>query len=264
MLVCAAVLAGLGIADGAGRKATYTAASTLQVGKVNPNSPGFYGFVQSASDLATVFSRAISAAPVLTTVHKRLRLNVNEVATRLSAAPIPASPAFRVIATGPTAQAAIGLANVAAHALIRYEAGANTYHPETKRLLSEYRAASLRLANATGRVSEAAHQYSLYPHAEQRTRLAHAEAIRGAASLQAQALASSYQLSAQSTTSGLVSLLAGAVTASSDRSSKMQLLGFIGLLGGVVMGCALAVLADVGDGLFRRVTRRSASDSIKR
>src|SRR4051794_40792263 len=49
----------IGLAIGMARPATYTASATLQVGQVNPNSPGFLGYVQSASSLATAFSRAI-------------------------------------------------------------------------------------------------------------------------------------------------------------------------------------------------------------
>ncbi len=62
---CAVVAALIGTAYGLSRPRTYTASATLQVGQVNPNSPGFYSYVQSASALATAFSRAISAEPVL-------------------------------------------------------------------------------------------------------------------------------------------------------------------------------------------------------
>src|SRR5439155_11450252 len=167
-------------------KATYTAAATLQVGKVNPNSPGFYGFVQSASDLATVFSRAITAAPVLRRAHERLKLSTREVAASLSAAPIPNSPAFRVIGTAATAATAMRLANVTSHALIAYVGTANTYNPDTSRLLHQYRASSLNLARATAQVKEAAKEYARYPFAAQRAALEHAQAARAAAALETQ------------------------------------------------------------------------------
>src|SRR2546423_11260419 len=111
VLLCAAGLGAIGAALGSARKGTYTAAATLQVGRVNPNSPGFYGFVQSASDLATAFSRAITAAPVLRAVRAHTGLQPKAAAARLSAEPIPSSPAFRVVASGPTAAAAGRLAN---------------------------------------------------------------------------------------------------------------------------------------------------------
>jgi uncharacterized protein involved in exopolysaccharide biosynthesis len=257
VVACAVAFAAMGVAIGVVRKDTYTAAATLQVGKVNPNSPGFYGFVQSASQLATAFSRAITAGPVLSKVHKHLGLSPGLASARLSAAPIPSSPAFRVIATGPSQRDAIHLANVTSGALIAYEAQANTYNPETKRLLHEYHSASLKLAQADAKANEAAHEYALYPYPKQRAELQRAQAARAAASLEAQVRANNYQLSAQSTTTGLLSLLAGAQTASSDRSSKIQLLGFIGLLGGAVIGCALAVAIERGHGVPRRRLRLS-------
>jgi uncharacterized protein involved in exopolysaccharide biosynthesis len=244
---CALALAALGAAGGFARKGTYTAASTLQVGKVNPNSPGFYGFVQSASDLAAAFSRAVTAAPVLKTVHRRLGLPAQEAVARLAAEPIPNSPAFRVIATGPTQRAAVDLANVSSRALISYEASANTYSPESGRLLGAYRAASLDLAHARTEVESAASEYAKHPGDVARLKLENAQASRAAATLRAHALAGGYQQSAQSaTTRDLISPLSGAVTAVSDRKAKIELFGFVGLLGGLAIGCALAVLWDRG------------------
>jgi hypothetical protein len=244
VLICGVTLAVLGTAVGATRTTTFTAASTLQVGKVNPNSPGFYGFVQSASQLATMFSRAITAGPVLHRIQARLGVSPRAATSRLSAEPIPNSPAFRVIATGPSADAAIQLANVTAGSVIAYEGRSNAYDSDTARLFRQYRAASLKQAKATTAIKQAQREYGRFPTAEQRAALDRAEARRADASLEAQALAASYQLSAQSTTRGLISLLAGAAGASSDRGSKLQLLGFVGLLGGLLLGCALAQVVE--------------------
>jgi uncharacterized protein involved in exopolysaccharide biosynthesis len=243
--LCALAFAAIGVIGGAVRKGTYTAASTLQVGKVNPNSPGFYGFVQSASDLAAAFSRAIYAAPVLAAAHSQLGLSASEASARLSAAPIPNSPAFRVIATGPTRGTAALLANVTGEALIAYEAQSNTYSAESRRLLTAYRSASLGLIQARAQAKRAEIQYLARHDVARRSRLESAQAGRAAASLKAQALASGYQLDAQSAgTTELVSLLAGATTAASDRKSRTELLGFIGLLGGVVIGCGAALVLE--------------------
>src|SRR5262245_11829556 len=83
-----------GAALGLVRPATYEAAATLQVGQVNPNSPGFASYTQSASSLATAFSRAIAAEPVLAQVERKLHLAKQRASARLSAEPIPLSPAF--------------------------------------------------------------------------------------------------------------------------------------------------------------------------
>jgi hypothetical protein len=222
------------------------------VGKVNPNSPGFYGFVQSSSDLATAFSRAITAGPVLSTVRGRLGLSAHDAVARLAAEPIPNSPVFRVVATGPTPRAAIDLANVSSEALIAYEANANTYSPESGRLLGAYRQASLALAHTRTEVDNATGEYAKHKDNATLMRLENAEADRAAATLRTQALAGGYQQSAQSaTTRDLISPLSAAVTAGGDRSSKMQLLGFFGFLGGLLIGCAIAVLLESRSG-FRR------------
>jgi hypothetical protein len=244
VLLCALVLGLLGAAAGAARQATYSASATLQVGRVNPNSPGFYGFVQSASDLATAFSRAITAAPVLRAAQRHMGLSPAAAAARLSAEPIPNSPAFRVVASGPSARDAVRLANLTSRALITYEAQSNTYDPDTQNLLAQYRAASLSVAHASALATQAAARYARTHDPLDRESLESAQAARASASLQAQAVAGSYQLSAQSTTTGLISMLAAAATATSDHRSKIELLGFIGLLGGLVIGCAIALLVE--------------------
>ena len=106
ILLAGLLLAAAGVAVGIKRKPVYTASSSLQVGKVNPNSPGFFGYTQSAADLATNYSRAITATGVLSRVQASTGLPPAVAATRLSAEPIPNSSVFRIIATGPTGAAA--------------------------------------------------------------------------------------------------------------------------------------------------------------
>ncbi|MGA2455499.1 MAG: hypothetical protein ABSG93_18480 [Solirubrobacteraceae bacterium] len=250
-LVClfAVVLAVIGAGYGGSRAKTYTASATLQVGQVNPNSPGFYGYVQSAASLATAFSRAISAEPVLATIQHKLGLAPSVASGRLSSAPIPVAPAFRVIATGPTKAAALELANVAAEAVIVYEGTSNSGNPEAESLLHEYREASLQLQQAAIGLAHAGAGKDASADA-----LARAAADKNAAEVRLRAIGNSYisAVASQAPRSGLVSLLAGATTASNDRSSKVELLGFIGLLAGIMAGCAAAVLRE-----RRRLARRS-------
>jgi uncharacterized protein involved in exopolysaccharide biosynthesis len=54
--ICAILVALAGIGYGLARRAQFTASATLQVGQVNPNSAGFYSYVESAAALATAFS----------------------------------------------------------------------------------------------------------------------------------------------------------------------------------------------------------------
>lgn len=245
IFVCAVVLAALGAGFGALRAGTYTASATLQVGQVNPNSPGFFGFVQSATDLATAFSRSITAESVLDTVHDRLGIGPNQAVDRLSAEPIPDSPIFRVIATGPNAASAIGLANVAGNAVVAYVTQSNTTDPDGDGLLASYHAASLRLAKVTAETGRAAGAYAAHPSVTTFAALLSARAQQAAEKLRTQSIAANYRESARNTTTtDLVSLLAAAATATSDHSSKIELYAFTGLLAGFVVGCAGAIALD--------------------
>jgi hypothetical protein len=237
LVVVVLTLAGVGF--GILRQTTYTASATLQVGQVNPNSPGFLGYVQSASSLATAFSRSIAAAPVLATIDRKLALEPSAATPRLSAEPIPLAPAFRVIATGPSDSSAIRLANAAAAAVIVYENHSNSSNPQARSLLRDYRIASLELKRAEARLAELGSS----PDADE---LAEAEAAQAAARVKLKGIDTAYiaAVTSQAPREGLVSLVAGATSASSDRKSKIELYGFLGLLLGLVVGCAAAVLRE--------------------
>jgi hypothetical protein len=236
----AVALALIGVGFGLLRQTTYTASATLQVGQVNPNSAGFLGYVQSASSLATAFSRSIAAAPVLTTIERRLALDPNDVTPRLSAEPIPLAPAFRVIATGTSDSSAIRLANVTASAVIAYESRSNSANPQAKSLLEDYRLASLQLRRAEAELAE------LGPSPADPNALAQAEAEKAAAAVKRKGISTAYiaAVASQAPREGLVSLVAGATSASSDRKAKIELYAFLGLLVGLVLGCAAAVVRE--------------------
>jgi capsular polysaccharide biosynthesis protein len=253
LIVCmfAVLLAALGVAYGLSRPRVYTASATLQVGQVNPNSPGFLGYVQSATSLATAFSRAIDAEQVLDKVQHKLKLAPATSIARLSAEPLPLSPAFRVFATGPTEVAAVQLANVAANAVIGYEGQSNSANPEASTLLHEYREASLHQEQILSRLSGISQKTS-----RSAAERAQAQAEENAAQVKLKAIAVAYTaaIASQAPRNGLVSLVAGAAGASSDRSSKVEKLGLIGLLAGIVVGCGVAVLVE-----RRRLARRLTS-----
>jgi uncharacterized protein involved in exopolysaccharide biosynthesis len=248
--VCAIaiLLAILGAGYGYARHRTFTTSATLQVGQVNPNSPGFYGYVQSTASLATSFARAIDAEPVLQTVEHKFGLTPARAVARLSSSPIPVSPAFRVIATGPTERSAVELANTAASAVIEYESTSNSTDPAAATLLREYQQAAGALRTAEVADGRLGHGKKASIQA-----LAAAEAQKTAAAAKLRALGVAYTnaITSQGPSSGLVTLVAGATTASSDRSAKVQLLGFIGLLAGIVLGCGLAVARERRRGMAR-------------
>jgi hypothetical protein len=236
----AVVLTLVGIGFGVLRQSTYTASATLQVGQVNPNSPGFLGYVQSASSLATAFSRSIAAAPVLATIEHKLGLEPTELTPRLSAEPIPLAPAFRVIATGPSEAGAIRLANAAAGAVLLYENRSNSSNPQANSLLDDYRSASGALRKAEARLAD------LGPSPSDPDALVKAEAEKAAAQVKLKGISTAYiaAVASQAPSQGLVSLVAGATSAADDRKSKIELYGFLGLLAGLIAGCAAAVLRE--------------------
>ncbi|MGH2854664.1 MAG: hypothetical protein ACRDLF_10815 [Solirubrobacteraceae bacterium] len=260
VFVVAVVLALAGVGVGAKRRSTYTASATVQVGQVNPNSPGFFGYSQSSATLANAFSRSIAAEPVLAAVQKKLKLAPAQAVARLSAEPIPEAPAFRVIATGSSELGAIDLANVAANAVIAYEGQSNSANPEAASLLEEYRAASLKLQQAVRAVGDLSRKKGASLEA-----LARVEADRNAAAVRLKAIGVAYTsaVASQAPRSGLVSLLAGAASASSDRSSRVELYGFIGLLVGVVVGCFVAVLRERRRAASRRAAVRDEIERVE-
>lgn len=266
LIVCvsAIVIALLGAGYQLSRPRTYTASATLQVGQVNPNSPGFFSYLQSATALSTAFSRSISAEPVLATVQQKLKIAPAKALTRLSTEPVPLSPIFRVIATGPTESGAVQLANVAAGAVIAYESKSNSANPEAGSLLNEYRSVSVQLQRTLAKIEglEAGNRKRGLPRSTpvRGNALATAQAEKDATVAKLKAIDAAYTsaVASQAPRSGLVSLLAGATSASNDRKSKVELYGFIGLLAGIAIGCMVAVLRE-----RRRVNRLIAGVEVE-
>jgi hypothetical protein len=243
----AVVLAGGGVALGLKRAPVWTASSTLQVGRINPSSPGFYGFVQSETDLATTFSRAIDADGVLSIVDKKLNLQPTATLARLTSTPVPDGAAFRIIATGPSARAAIRLANVASAAMIQFETTANS-QGNAGSIYQAYRQQSVQLQQAIGqlhRIQSAATKRVGANAASNLPSVVQAGATVAADRARATALSATYTQALESQpTGGLVAPLASALTASSDRTHKLELYGFIGLAAGLLLGGAIAVLLE--------------------
>jgi uncharacterized protein involved in exopolysaccharide biosynthesis len=236
--ICAVLLCLAGLGYGLIREPTYTSSATLQVGDVNPNSPGFLGYVQSSTALAAAFSRAIGAEQVLVAVERQTGIPATEAVKRLSAEPIPLSPAFRVIATGPDEGKAKELAESAARAIVVYEGRANSSNAQAKVLLREYRKASLKLHQAEAAAGRL--------EAEGGAAFLNAEAARSAAKVRVGAIENAYvaAVTSQAPRRGLVSMVAGATSAENDRKSTLELYGLLGLVLGAFLGCVLAVVRE--------------------
>jgi Chain length determinant protein len=253
VLALAVLLAAAGAAIGYQRKPVWTATASVQVGQVNPNSPGFYGFAQSATELATTYSRAITANGVLAIVHQKTGLAPQDAASHLTATPIPDGAAFNVIATGPSSQAAMKLANSAAAAMISYEAAnsssGNTSGSNATALFNQYRLQSQQLAHDKAVVQKLQNQQSSSGTGTSNPTdpaLVKAQANADLAEGRANALAAAYTqaLENQQPPGTLLAPLASALGASSDRSHKLELFGFVGLALGLLIGATVAILLE--------------------
>ena len=249
LLFLAVLLAAAGVAVGLKRKPVWTASSTLQVGQINPNSPGFYGFVQSATDLATTFSRQIDADGVLAIIQQKVGLTPTQSIEHLTATPIPDGAAFRVIATGASGEAAIRLANSAASAMISYKSQANSVNNATS-LFRAYRHQATLLEKAKAQAQKVqnanATQLAVTGAANVSSpALMNAKASVDIAQARANALSAAYTQALQSQPTGnLVAPLASALVATSDRNHKIELFGFVGLAAGLLLGGTLAMLLE--------------------
>jgi capsular polysaccharide biosynthesis protein len=260
IVLLALLLAGAGVAAGVVRKPIYAASSSLQVGKVNPNSPGFSGYLQSVADLAANYSRSITATQVLNRIHARTGLPPAIAASRLSAEPIPNSSVFRIIATGPDSPSSIRLANQAANAVVAYEARYN-FNSDAAAAFGAFQRQAIELAQAQAKVSHlssvagarnptsTANTTSTTPSNQNGTSpspaLIRAQAAENVAQMRATALAATYQQDIEAQpSSNLVSNLGSAVTSTSDRTTKIELFGLIGLIVGLLTGSLLAVLRE--------------------
>ena len=273
VFACAIILAIVGVVFGSARRPTYTASTTLQIGTVNLNSPGFYGVVSAASSLATVFSRTITAQPVLDELESKLGVTPSEAAQRLSAEPIPLSPSFRIIATGTTPESTISLANTASYAVIAYEEHATkATSPQAVVLLKEYEKAAEQLEHANASVEHLTAEQALHraealkegktpsddgpSPALQKARIAQTDARTRAVALETSYRSVTVTNAGANPTSGLLSLVATAATTTNDHSSKIKLYGLIGLLVGLIIGCGLAGLWE-----RRRTAQQGATAS---
>jgi capsular polysaccharide biosynthesis protein len=239
VVLATVLLAGLGVAWGLYREATYTATSENVVRALSPSVAQLPGAIQAAQDLASNQSRLIDSDGIATPVAQRLDTTSAYVAAHVSATPVPDSTVIRVEAQAPSADAAIELANESARAFARYVNEQTTSEAEGTEILELYRAASAayqrELAAKQG-VDRAGDEAS--PTA----RLRVAAAV-DAAQLRRQALSAQYQTVIQSQgTAPTVKPFVVAHTATSDRVPTAEMLGVAGAVAGFVLGAALAVL----------------------
>jgi hypothetical protein len=242
VLIPIIVLVGAGAAAGLARKTNYTAQARLGVIHVDVNA--FSGSSSAAESLADSYSRAIDADQVVRPVAARFHISAKVARDRLSAAPIPDSPVFRVAGRATSRPQAIDLANAASEALLAYVTSLNRSDRDAARLYRRLSAAeslfNLRLAEEERRAE--AFAADDHPSESERLALARARAAAGAAHDRVTALRTAYNASVGSgTATQSVEVLVTASDATSDRWTRLELFAFVGLATGFAIGTALAV-----------------------
>lgn len=248
-IVPALLFAAIGVALGVARAPQYTATAQLSVGQLNIDNPAAIGsVVQASQQLASVYSRAISANSVRRAVAADLGSQAGNVTVHAS--PIPDSPVIRVTVTSSNERAAVAGANSASRALVAY-ARRSTNASAGQDLQARFRIAALRYAQSLDTLKRLKRRYGTTTASTGRRRINAAQAESQRLLLTREGLRARYLATEQSASSAppLQSFSAASGT-TSDRRRITQLLGLLGLLAGAALGTALATAR-----LNRRVSR---------
>ncbi len=257
VLVSVAAFTVAGAAVARTRPAVYTAESRLNVGRLNISAPGaISGFAQAAEDLASAYSRAITADGIVEPIAQRFHTTGSLIRSRISATPVPTSPIVRVIATAPSASEAIKLANAGSDSLVSFLNRLSRDDPDADRLLKRVSAAEQNYQSDLATLQSAHATPPLDPHAQSLT------ATVEAAHIQVTALEAAYAATVQTeASSSLLQPLTSAHSASSNKSSILQIGVFAGIVLGAAVGLALATLRT--NQLARRTLLAPAWGAVK-
>jgi uncharacterized protein involved in exopolysaccharide biosynthesis len=246
---------GLAVLYGLTRAATYSTETRMVVGGIDLTKPGaLSGYATATQGLASSYARAVTADAVVVPVSRRLGVDKYTLAAQLQAAPVPDSPAFRVIAEGKSPEEAVRLANAASQSLISYAEDLNRPTTSASDLLRRYRraAADYHARRSTTPEIRAVYERTKSPIDAQN--LDEAVADERVAKLRMDSLYLRYQTGSEAQVGAKLSILNPAAGAWSDRSSRLQFFLFLGAVAGAAIGLALALLAN-----NRQMRRRYAS-----
>lgn len=237
------LLLGAAVAYGLLRSPVYTAESRQAVGRIDTNQPGaLAGFASATEALASNYSRAIEASPVVRRAARGSGFGVREVRRRISATPIPESPVFRVIAIGEDERQAVGLANAAASGLRDYITNLNSENPNADRQLKAFEAASLDAARRQSELDDLRDRGGPNPSDADRRAIAEAKSGVDTARLGADVARLNYTSSKQSQGNAeLIQTITRARVATNDRFARLQIALFIAVALGVLLGLAAAI-----------------------
>ncbi len=213
------LLVGAAVALGMTREPVYTADARVAIGNLNPGEATAPGIVEANQQLASAYSRAITAEAILRPVSRELRVPESVVRANLSASPVPKSPLMTIQAEARSERAAVRLAETATQALVGYVGSLGGQSSTERAALERYRRAQTGVAEAEENGSDA---------------------DVDAARLRERAAERNYLDEAEGGGSTPVSVLNRAESAVNDRDKTLKLLVVIGALAGLFGGIALA------------------------
>jgi capsular polysaccharide biosynthesis protein len=235
-LACAALYA---------RTPNYTADTRLAVGRLDASTPSsLAGFTQATQTLAERYARSVRGDAIIDPAAAALDVRSSRIRDRISAAPIPETPVFRIRAEAETPEDAAVLANTVSESLVRHsERLATSGGPASGRLLQRYRRAALEFARLDEAMDDRRSEFEAFPGPITQDALAEARSEATVAKLRLSTLQTAYETSMQSAGSAaLVEIVERAVKGRSDKSRVTQLLLFIAVVAGLAIGIALALL----------------------
>jgi capsular polysaccharide biosynthesis protein len=239
------VLVALAAAASYYRTPNYTADARLAVGRLDASTPSsLAGFTQATQTLAERYARSVRGDAVIDPAAEALGVKSSTIRDRVSAAPIPETPVFRIRAQTETPEDATALANTVSESLVRRSREVATRTgPASRRLLKRYKRAALMFSRLDEALADRQSDYEVSPGPTTQDALAEARSAVTVAKLRLNTLQTAYETSTQSAGSAaLVEIVERAVNGRSDRSRVTQLLLFIAVVGGLTIGIALALL----------------------
>jgi uncharacterized protein involved in exopolysaccharide biosynthesis len=237
------------------RTPTYLATADVNVGRVDVRVQALPGYVAGAQALATAYSRIVTSDEVVTPLTRQLRLPAAEVRTRLAASPVPGGTSFRIYGTGDSEPDAVRFARAATAQVQRYVAAHDNGDDTLSGVLHDYREQSRTAATLRLRIDRLKGQQSAAEAAtpapskrsvdRRQDEIARLQVALDTAELKMNTLGGRYaergnELAA---TAGIEVITAPSY-ATDDRGQRLQRLLVIGLVAGLLLGSALALLAD--------------------
>lgn len=239
------VLVGGAVALGLLREPVHTASSRLSVQVAAGGPAALAGSVTAAGKLASSYSRAIEAEPVVDDVARRASLSPQKVRDRISATQVPDTPVITVSATGGRERQAVALANLAAQGLQDYVSGLREPLLGGDRLLGKFGDAVSRyeaaLENQQQLKAVVESTGSKRKAAEANAALELARVDTQTALLERDVLRQNY-LTGRGLYTAPVDVIARASSATSDFAARLQLLILIGFAAGIAVGALLATM----------------------